>query len=98
MERAESSGFRITLGTCWVIPAQGQRIVFRPAVVSSMEPRFFVAAAGSPAPGKEMQAMSTNGPAEGQERTLRERDFFLLWAGAATAVCLLISRKAKGNT
>ena len=30
--------------------------------------------------------MSTNGPVEGKERNLRERDFFLLWAGAAIAL------------
>lgn len=30
--------------------------------------------------------MSTNGPVEGRERTLKEWDFFLLWAGAAISL------------
>jgi putative hydroxymethylpyrimidine transporter CytX len=47
---------------------------------------FCFAAAGSPASGEEERAMSMNEPVEGHERNLRERDFFLLWAGAAISL------------
>jgi len=35
---------------------------------------------------KWKKSMSTNGPVEDKERNLRERDYFLLWAGAAIAL------------
>ncbi len=55
-------------------------------VVSPMEPRLLFCRDRLPGVRHKEQAMSMNGPVDGHERNLRERDFFLLWAGAAISL------------
>jgi purine-cytosine permease-like protein len=79
--------FGITLGTCWIIPTQGQRIACGTSRGFSDGTAAFVLPRQAPRRPETRSASHVDERAGGShERNLKEWDFFLLWAGAAISL------------